>query len=179
VVGVFKNGIPHLGAALQALFVTFLWSTLWVLIKIGLEDIPASTFAGLRYALAIVWLLPFGLSSMRRAPRRGLRRRKWAELIVLGLLFYAAMQGAMFLRLAYLQTMIVSLLRSLATVVVALLGIFLLRERPTALRWAGASPNLGGILICFYPALVPLAQAIGFLAVAIGALANAGSSILG
>lgn len=43
---------PHTRAVLQALLVTFLWSTSWVLIKIGLADIPALTFAGLRYVLA-------------------------------------------------------------------------------------------------------------------------------
>ena len=32
---------PHFTAVFQALFVTFLWSTSWVLIKIGLVDIPA------------------------------------------------------------------------------------------------------------------------------------------
>ena len=42
----------HRNALLQALFVTFLWSTSWVLIKLGLRDIPALTFAGLRYGLA-------------------------------------------------------------------------------------------------------------------------------
>jgi len=36
---------PHLRAVLQALFVTFLWSTSWVLIKLGLKDIPPLTFA--------------------------------------------------------------------------------------------------------------------------------------
>ena len=50
---------PHLTAVFQALFVTFLWSTSWVLIKIGLTDIPALTFAGLRYGLAFLCLLPF------------------------------------------------------------------------------------------------------------------------
>jgi len=45
-------------AVLQALFVTFLWSTSWVLIKIGLEQIPALTFAGLRYSLAFLCLVP-------------------------------------------------------------------------------------------------------------------------
>ena len=43
---------PRLRAILQALLVTTLWSTSWVLVKIGLEDIPAVTFAGLRYFLA-------------------------------------------------------------------------------------------------------------------------------
>ena len=33
-------------AVVQALFVVFLWATSWVLIKIGLQDIPALTFAG-------------------------------------------------------------------------------------------------------------------------------------
>lgn len=43
--------------ALQALFVTFLWSTSWVLIKIGLsDDLPPLTFAGLRYSLAALVL---------------------------------------------------------------------------------------------------------------------------
>jgi len=41
----------HLIPALQALFVTFLWSSSWVLIKFGLEEIPPLTFAGLRYGL--------------------------------------------------------------------------------------------------------------------------------
>ena len=44
----------HSAAVLQALLVTFLWSTSWMLIKIGLHGIPALTFAGLRYSLAFL-----------------------------------------------------------------------------------------------------------------------------
>ena len=52
----------HLQAVLTALFVTFLWSTSWVLIKLGLRaSLPAVTFAGLRYGLAFLCLLPFVL----------------------------------------------------------------------------------------------------------------------
>ena len=57
---------PQTRARFQALFVTFLWSTSWVLIKIGLQDIPALTFAGLRYGLAFLCLLPFLLFSISR-----------------------------------------------------------------------------------------------------------------
>ena len=47
----------HLQAVLTALFVTFLWSTSWVLIKLGLRaSLPTVTFAGLRYGLAWVFL---------------------------------------------------------------------------------------------------------------------------
>jgi drug/metabolite transporter (DMT)-like permease len=49
---------PRRSAALVALFVVFLWATSWVLIKFGLETIPPLTFAGLRYGLASLVLLP-------------------------------------------------------------------------------------------------------------------------
>lgn len=53
----------HHAAVLQALLVTFLWSTSYVFIKVGLRDIPALTFAGLRYGLAAVCLV--GLLAVR------------------------------------------------------------------------------------------------------------------
>ena len=57
---------PHapgrLSALLTAVFVTFLWSTSWVLIKVGLAaSLPPLPFAGLRYGLAALCLAPFAL----------------------------------------------------------------------------------------------------------------------
>jgi drug/metabolite transporter (DMT)-like permease len=45
-----RTGRQHAGAALQALLVTFLWSTSWILAKIGLDDLGLEpiSFAGLR-----------------------------------------------------------------------------------------------------------------------------------
>jgi drug/metabolite transporter (DMT)-like permease len=176
---VLKSRFPHLGAVLQALFVSFLWSTSWVLMKIGLRDIPALTFAGLRYSLAFLCLLPFALRPACLAPLRGLSGRRWVRLVILGLLFYAVTQGAVFLGLAYLPSMTVSLLLNFTTIVVALLGIFLLAERPTLPQWSGVVINIVGIVIYFYPVSIPASQALGLIVVAIGVLANAESSILG
>jgi drug/metabolite transporter (DMT)-like permease len=174
-----RNNSPYLRPVLQALFVTFLWSTSWVLIKIGLHDIPALTFAGLRYSLAFLCLLPFSLRSARLASLRTLSRPAWVRLIVLGFLFYAMTQGAQFLGLAYMPAVTVNLLLSFTSVVVALLGIGLLAERPTLLQWGGIGLSVMGALLYFYPVALPASQTIGFIAVAIGVLANAGSSILG
>ncbi|MBK7450109.1 MAG: EamA family transporter [Anaerolineales bacterium] len=68
-----KTNKTHLIAVSQALLVTFLWSTSWVFIKIGLEsDLPAVTFAGLRYTLAAFCLLPFAiLIQLAARSRRG------------------------------------------------------------------------------------------------------------
>jgi drug/metabolite transporter (DMT)-like permease len=174
-----KNNSPHLRTVLQALFVTFLWSTSWVLIKIGLEDIPALTFAGLRYGLAFLCLLLFSWRSGRLTSLRGLSGRDWVHLTMLGLLFYTLTQGAQFLGLAYLPAITVNLLLSFTSVVVALLGIVLLAERPTFLQWGGVGLSVLGVFLYFYPVSLPAGQTIGFIAVVIGVFANAGSSILG
>jgi drug/metabolite transporter (DMT)-like permease len=87
----------RLKAITIALFVVFLWATSWVLIKIGLNEIPALTFAGLRYTLAFLCLLPFFLLIQRRSSSPQLSRCMWGKLIVLGLLLYAVTQGAIFL----------------------------------------------------------------------------------
>ena len=174
-----KNLSPHFRAAFQALLVTFLWSTSWVLIKIGLEDIPALTFAGLRYSLAFLCLLPFALRPAHLKPLRRLSGRRWARLVVLGLLFYAVTQGAQFVGLDHLPSVTVSLLLNFTTIVVALLSIPLLAERPTLLQWCGVLINVAGVAIYFYPVSIPAGQVMGLIVVAVGVLANAGSSILG
>jgi drug/metabolite transporter (DMT)-like permease len=174
-----RNWSLHSRAVLQALLVTFLWSTSWVLIKIGLEDIPALTFAGLRYTLAFLFLLPFALYSGQLAALRHLPIGKWLRLLLLGLLFYTATQGAQFLSLAYLPAMTVSLLLSFTIILVALLGIFLLREQPVAIQWVGTGLYLAGISVYFYPLSVPRNEVVGLTIAVAGVLANALSSILG
>jgi drug/metabolite transporter (DMT)-like permease len=170
---------PHLRAILEALFVTFLWSTSWVLIKVGLRDIPPVTFAGLRYALAFLCLLPLAARSSSRLRVQGLSRRRWLELAGLGVLFYALTQGASFVSLAYLPAMTVSLLWNLTTITVAMLGIRLLTEPLTAPQWGGVLLNLLGVLIYFFPAAFRGGEFVGLAAALVGVLANAGSSILG
>lgn len=175
-----KHVSPHLKAVLQALLVTFLWSTSWVFIKFGLVDIPALTFAGLRYSLAFLCLLPFAWRSTHLASFLGrLSRRDWFRLAGLGLIFYTITQGAQFLGLAYLPAATVNLLLSFSAVVVSLMGIFLLAELPTKSQWGGVSLYLLGALLYFYPADIPMSQLLGLLAVVVGVLANATAGILG
>jgi len=176
---VLKNLSPHLKAVLQALFVTFLWSTSWVFIKFGLADIPPLTFAGLRYGVAFLCLLPFALRSANLSPLRNLSRLDWVRLVTLGLLFYTVTQGAQFVSLAYLPAISVNLVLSFTTVVVTLLGIVLLAERPTPMQWGGVGLYLVGAVTFFYPAVFPGEQLFGLIVALIGVLANALSAILG
>jgi drug/metabolite transporter (DMT)-like permease len=176
---VLRGGSPRLWAGLQALLVTLLWSTSWILIKIGLKDIPALTFAGLRYTLACLFLLPFAWRSGQLAHLRRLGAASWLRLAALGVLLYAATQGAQFMSLTFLPAMTTSLLLSFTTVLVALLGIGLLGERPTGFQWMGTGLYVAGIVAFFYPLTLPCGQGIGLLIALGGTVANALSSILG
>ncbi len=170
----------HTTALLQALLVTLLWSSSWVLIKIGLADIPALTFAGLRYSLAFLCLLPLvARSAAHRAAIRRLSRRQWGLLLLLGLVYYAIVQGSQFLGLAYLPAATVSLMLSFTSLVVALMGIPWLSERPGWLGWLGIALSVVGAVIYFYPPDLPQSQVFGLAVVAVGVFANAGSSVLG
>lgn len=174
-----SNLSPRYTAGLEALFVTFLWSTSWVLIKIGLQDIPALSFAGLRYGLGFVCLLPLLLVPARWAKLRRLSRRTWGRLALLGVLYYTITQGTQFVGLAYLPAITVNLILSFTSVLVGFLGISLLGETPSALQWGGVGVYLAGALAYFFPLQIPGSEAIGYAAVTLGVLANAGSSILG
>jgi drug/metabolite transporter (DMT)-like permease len=55
---------------------------------------------------------------------------------VLGLIYYTVTQGSVFLGLHYLPAITVNLMMSFSAIVVVLLGIGLLDERPTGGQWA-------------------------------------------
>ncbi len=171
----------QLSALLQALFVTFLWSTSWVLIKIGLADIPPLTFAGLRYTLAFLILLPLFFRSNRIQPAtlRRLTAANWRQLFLLGIVYYAVTHGAQFISIAYLPAVTANLILGFTPVVVALLSLFLLSERPLKTQWLGIGLSVVGLFVYFYPVSLEAGAAIGLVAAFVGMLANASSAVIG
>ncbi|HKY79189.1 MAG TPA: DMT family transporter, partial [Anaerolineales bacterium] len=120
---------PKVKAVLLALFVTLLWSSSWVLVKFGLDRLPALTFAGLRYTLAFAILLPLLFAPARLAEFRSLSRRNWGLLALLGLVYYTLTQGALFVGLNYLAANTLSLIMTLSGISIALAGRLFLGER--------------------------------------------------
>jgi len=180
-----RTGRQHALAVLQALLVTFLWSTSWILIKVGLDDLDLApiSFAGLRYALAAAILLPFGIRAMRtaRAAHAGapLDGGLIVRVAVYGLLFVAVAQGAQFAALAVLPATAVSLVLASIPAVVALMALAGRHERATVGQAAGIALLTVGALLYFGPFAVEPDAAIGFVAAGICVLAAALSSHLG
>jgi drug/metabolite transporter (DMT)-like permease len=172
---------PQIRAVLQAIFVTVLWASSWVLIKLGLRaSLPALTFAGLRYTLAFLCLLPFiVLSAKNRAAIQTFTRKDWGRLALLGVVFYTLTQGSQFLSLAYLPAAVVSLLLNLTPLLVGLFGIIFLLEQPSLRQWLGILLTVIGVAVYFLPLDVDGFSMIGLSVALCGVLSTAASSLLG
>ena len=169
----------HLSAILLALLVTFLWSTSFVIIKIGLVEIPPLTFAGLRYTIAFICLLPFAFTRTNSVIIKKLNKKDWRKLILLGFLFYAFTQGTQFIGLSLLPAVTVSLWLNFTPLIVAFMAILFLNEFPTKLQWIGVLIFIIGIFTYFFPVEINQIQTTGLFIMTIGVFANAASAVLG
>ena len=169
----------HLAAILLALLVTFLWSISFVIIKIGLAEIPPLTFAGLRYTIAFICLLPFAFTKTNSSVIKNLEKKDWLKLVLLGFLFYAFTQGTQFLGLSLLPAVTVSLWLNFTPLIVAVMAIFLINEYPTKLQWLGVFLFIVGIFTYFFPVALSENQGIGLVVMTVGVLANSASAVLG
>lgn len=174
-----NKGNSHLTSVILALLITFLWSTSFIIIKIGLQEIPPLIFAGMRYAAAFLFLLPFAFTKKNSAVIKNLSAEDWLKLFLLGVLFYTLTQGLQFVGLSLIPAVTVSLILNLTPLVVAVAAIFFLNEIPTFFQRVGIFLFIAGVIIYFYPLRVSNDYLTGIIVMLLGVLANAFSAILG
>ena len=170
----------HGAAVGLALLVTFLWSTSWILIRLGLDDeqLAPLGFAAMRYGLAALVLL--GWVVARRTERRGLRgleRRVLARVGALGLVLIAVTQGAQFVAIDQQPAATTSLVLSATPLLVAMLSFRALAEQPSRPQLAGGVLVVVGAALYFAGALG--ATVAGMIASVVGLIANTAGSVLG
>jgi drug/metabolite transporter (DMT)-like permease len=146
---------------------------------LGLIEIPPITFAGLRYMIAFLCFIPFVFRKKYTGEIKRLNPSQWEKLILLGLVFYTFTQGAQFLGLSLLPSVTVSLMLNFTPLVVAIMGILLLNEKPSILQWFGSALFIAGIITYFFPVSLIGNQLTGLAIMFIGVLANAGAAVLG
>ena len=131
--------------------VTFLWATSVVLIRVGLttEDVQPIGFAGVRFTLAAILLLPLATPQLRavRVWRAG--RRSLLGVALYGVLMFCVAQIGFYLALGELSAATVGLLMGLAPVVTALVTIRDRRERASALQVIGIAVLIVGVVVYF------------------------------
>ena len=123
-------------AIMEACLVTFLWSSSYVLVKIGLTQLSPLTLAALRYITASTILVPLAFLRGNADLLRG--TETFLKLVFLGLSGFTIAQGLQCLGLFYLPAVSVTFILNFTPVIVLILGVTFLREYPTL-------PKLGGM----------------------------------
>lgn len=151
--------------AAPALFL-LLWSSGFVVLKVGLAYADPLTFLALRYAIVVAVLLALLLWLRPPMPRSA---AEWTHLAVVGLLLQAGYFGCTYLSLQLgMSAGGVALITSLQPILIGLLAPLVTRERVDARRWLGLALGVAGaiLVILSRTSSVPLAPAGLLFAVA-------------
>jgi drug/metabolite transporter (DMT)-like permease len=150
-------------AIFEALLVTFLWSTSYILIRIGLEEINPLPFAAYRYIIASCILLFPLFYKIRNGEINSFNKKTIFKFLLLGFTGYFIAQGLQFFGLYFLNSVTVTFILNLTPIFVLVFGIIFLKERPTTVQLIGILLTIFGVIIFFYSFLADLDMMSGML----------------
>ncbi|KRC76579.1 putative amino-acid metabolite efflux pump [compost metagenome] len=147
--------------AAPALFL-LLWSSGFVVLKVGLAYADPLTFLALRYACVVLILAPFLLVLRPPPPARA---RAWIHLAVVGLLLQAGYFCFTYLSLKQgMSAGGLALITSLQPILIGLLAPAIAREQVDARRWAGLALGVAGAaLVIVAKASIDVLAPLGLL----------------
>ena len=123
------------------------WSSTWLAIKVGLQDLPPISFAALRFLIAFLILVAVSIGRVRLLPTR---RADWTLLAFTGVLMFAVNYGLLFWGELHVSSGLAAVLQAMIVIFGMFFAHLLLPSEP--LRWqrvAGAiAAGLGVALIC-------------------------------
>ena len=163
-------------AIAQALLVTLIWSSTFVIVRIGLDSLGPLTIAGLRYFLGFVILSPLLL--FRKARSVKISKNLWLRLTLIGISSYTIGNGALFWGLKYIPATTGSLMMSLIPLLVLVGAALFLRELPSGWQVLGVFLSLLGSGIFFAGGFQP-GESLGLTIVAVGLVGFMAFSLLG
>src|SRR6266700_4988172 len=140
---------PRVGWGVPVAWLTLcvVWSSTWLVIKIGLRDLPPISYAGIRFLLAIFVLLAVSAGRVRLLPQR---RSDYAVLAFTGVLMFAVNYGLLFWGELHVSSGLAAVLQATIPIFGMLSAHWMLPDEPLRLqKLAGAILALGGVsLIC-------------------------------
>jgi drug/metabolite transporter (DMT)-like permease len=125
------------------LLLSLIWSSTWLFIKLGLEDLPPVTFAGIRFVVASLALGAFVVVARRPLPRA---RREWGLIALTGVLSFSLNYGLLFWGEKYISSGLAALLQTTIPVFGLVIGhVHLPHERMTPRKVAGVLIGIAGV----------------------------------
>ena len=129
------------------LLLCLIWGSTWLFIKLGLEDLPPLTFAGIRFVIATA--IVFALIAIRRISLPS-RKRDWILLAVTGVLSFTLNYGLVFWGEQYITSGLAALLQSTLPAFGLIIAHFYLPgERMTVIKTLGVVLGVFGVGVIF------------------------------
>jgi drug/metabolite transporter (DMT)-like permease len=129
------------------LLLCLIWGSTWLFIKLGLEDLPPFTFAGIRFVIASIIL--FAIVKVRRfsLPRT---TADWVLLAITGLLSFSLNYGLLFWGEQYISSGLAALLQATIPAFGLVIAHFSLPgERLTTAKVFGVLVGVAGVGVVF------------------------------
>ncbi|HEX8650794.1 MAG TPA: EamA family transporter [Pyrinomonadaceae bacterium] len=160
------------------LLLSLIWGSTWLFIKLGLQDLPPFTFAGIRFVIASAILLL--IIVMRRTP---LPRdpRDWGLILVTGLLAFTMNYGLLFWGEQRTSSSLPAILQTIIPVFGFIIAHhYLPNERITWSKLAGVALGIAGVGLIFSNQMTVegVSALQGSIAIVIGAFCVAYSNVL-
>lgn len=137
--------MPSLNAIVWSIL-CLIWGTTWIVIKIGLDDLPPISFAAIRFLLATAIL--YGLLRLKKIPLP--KKSEWPLLALTGTLQFAINYSLVFWGEQHIPSGLTAVLQaSLSVFGLVLAWIFLPNERVTATKIVAVGLGVAGVAIVF------------------------------
>lgn len=129
------------------LVLCLIWGSTWLFIKLGLEDLPPFTFAGIRFVIAVAILATIIAIRRLSLPVTG---RDWLLLLVSGVLAFCVNYGLLFWGEQYISSGLAAVLQSTIPAFGLVIAHFYLPgERMTPAKILGIILGVVGVAVVF------------------------------
>jgi len=134
-------------ARLVWLLLCVIWGSTWLFIKLGLEDLPPITFAGIRFVIACAIIFLLIRARHTALPRQG---RDWLLLAVTGVLSFTLNYGLIFWAEQHISSGLAALLQATTPAFgLVIAHLHLPSERMTWAKIAGVVLGICGVGVVF------------------------------
>jgi len=167
-----------LAIAAAYLALCIIWSSTWLVIRVGLQDLPPVSFVALRFVVAVAVLLLISVGRVRLTPERG---ADYFLLAYTGVVMFAVNYGLLFWGELYVSSGLSAVLQATIPIFGMVFAHYILPSEP--LRWqrvSGALLAIGGVaVIC--SRLLDLGGILAFwggVGIVVGAASAAFSNVM-
>ncbi len=160
------------------LLLCLIWGSTWLFIKLGLQDLPPFTFAGVRFVIAALFVALVVVWRRKPLPRG---RREWQLIAVTGLLSFTMNYGLLFWGEQRTSSGLAAILQTMIPVFgLVIAHYYLPEERITWTKLCGVLMGIAGVALIFSNQMTHEGPAAlwGSVAIVLGAFGAAYANVL-